>query len=282
MMPGIYILLPVHNRRELTQRFIACLLAQTYTEYRLILVDDGSTDGTADMVRASLANTTVLEGDGQLWWAGSLQKGLDWLKQSRIADDDLVLFINDDVQFASDYLATAVELMNTGGVQLLLSRLRDEGSPEVHESGVNADLARMSFRPAADASEINCLSTRGLFCFWREVKRIGDFYPRLLPHYLSDYEYTIRAHRLGIACVTSARLYLTQNRDATGYRDLSAEGFWRFIQRYFSKKSANNPLYQSVFVVLACKPLDALCNLGRIWLVAFKSILLSLKRSCAC
>ncbi|HUK05974.1 MAG TPA: glycosyltransferase, partial [Burkholderiales bacterium] len=49
----LYVLAPVHNRRALTERFIGCLKAQTDRDYRLVLIDDGSTDGTAQMARAS-------------------------------------------------------------------------------------------------------------------------------------------------------------------------------------------------------------------------------------
>ncbi|MCK5537931.1 MAG: glycosyltransferase family 2 protein, partial [Bacteroidales bacterium] len=38
----IYIILPVHNRKKITEKFIKCLVKQTYQDFKLILVDDGS------------------------------------------------------------------------------------------------------------------------------------------------------------------------------------------------------------------------------------------------
>src|SRR3954466_494295 len=93
--PLVHVLLPVHNRRAITEEFVNCLQAQCWPKWHLILVDDGSTDGTTELVRARVPSATILEGDGNLWWAGSLQLGYQWLMR-HAADDDIVLIINDD------------------------------------------------------------------------------------------------------------------------------------------------------------------------------------------
>src|SRR5262245_50993659 len=98
-MPELYILLPVHNRRETTRRFLACLRAQNFQNYHLLLIDDGSTDGTAEMAREVFPTLMVLRGNGDWWWAGSLQQGIEWLRQREATAEDVVLMINDDVTF---------------------------------------------------------------------------------------------------------------------------------------------------------------------------------------
>jgi GT2 family glycosyltransferase len=104
MTETIYILLPVHDRCEITRRFIVCLKAQTYLNYHLILIDDGSTDGTAEMVGEMIPLLTILRGKGDWWWAGSLQRGYEWLKSnSEVSSQDCVLIINDDTEFESDF-----------------------------------------------------------------------------------------------------------------------------------------------------------------------------------
>ncbi|MFK8011404.1 MAG: glycosyltransferase family 2 protein, partial [Marinicellaceae bacterium] len=93
----VNILLPVHNRRQITERFIQCLEVQSYLNYRLILIDDGSIDGTDQMVKSRIGNSEIIKGDGDWWWAGSLQKGIDWLEQRQVSDTEIVMFANDDV-----------------------------------------------------------------------------------------------------------------------------------------------------------------------------------------
>lgn len=272
-MPKVYILLPVHNRREITRSFVECLAAQTFTNYHLVLIDDGSTDGTAEMVQERIPSTTVLRGDGSWWWAGSLQQGLNWLKQSRTEDKAIVLVINDDVRFAPDYLDRAVRLMAGRIRTLLLSRFRKPQTGEVQETGVIADLRRLRFTVASSADRVNCLSTRGLFAYWEDIRTIGGFHPTLLPHYLSDYEYTMRAHRKGFKCETNADLFIEPNLGATGFHEMGGVPFAIFLQRFCSKKSTVNPFYWSSFVLLASEPMWVIPNLFRVWFRASKVVI---------
>ena len=45
-MPAISIIVPIYNMEKLMRRCIDSLLAQTFTDYELLLIDDGSTDGS--------------------------------------------------------------------------------------------------------------------------------------------------------------------------------------------------------------------------------------------
>ncbi|MCQ2053814.1 MAG: glycosyltransferase [Fibrobacter sp.] len=54
----ISVVIPTYNRAELTKRAALSVLSQTYKDLELIIVDDGSTDNTADVV-ASLNDSRV-------------------------------------------------------------------------------------------------------------------------------------------------------------------------------------------------------------------------------
>ena len=258
--------MPVHNRRAVTASFIACLNVQTFTNYHLVLIDDGSTDGTSEMVRESIPGATVLRGKGDWWWAGSLHQGLDGLKRENVPDDAVVLFTNDDVEFGPDYLQRAAELMAEKKGALVLSRTRDPETGAVTETGVTADLHRLTFTISKSPESINCLPTRGLFAHWGDVKKIGDFHPTLLPHYLSDYEYTIRAHKLGLRCETTSALLITSNEKTTGYREIRESSVKAALAKLFSRKASGNPVYWTSFILLAVPPLWIAPGLLRVWL----------------
>lgn len=283
MMSKIYILLPVHNRRAITERFIDCLVAQTNTNYHLVLIDDGSEDNTEEMVKSKVSKLTVLRGKGYWWWAGSLQRGLEWLKENNTDDNALILLINDDVCFSPDYLELACKVMANKKGKLVLSRFKSTQNDSVIETGVCADLKMLSFKVAEIGEKINCLSTRGLFAHWKDIVAIGDFHTTLLPHYLSDYEFTIRAHSKGLGCETSANLLIEPNDETTGYHKINEEYFIDFMKKYFSKKSTGNPIYWTVFVFLTSDYLWMIPNLIRVWYIAVKAIfqsLLTSKKSC--
>lgn len=253
MADKIHVLLPVHNRREITRRFINCLKTQTHKDYHLILIDDGSTDGTDEMVRKEIASTTVIKGHGDWWWAGSLQQGYKWLKSNNVPLTDLVLIINDDTEFEENFLETAVHILSDKKNTLLLAQCYSRQTGSLTDAGVHVDWRRLTFEQAASVDQINCLSTRGLFLRVADFFKVGGFYPRLLPHYASDYEFTIRAHRKGMKLMTDPSLKLWNDEETTGYREPTREdSLYAFFRKLFSKKTVLNPMIWTFFILLAC------------------------------
>ncbi len=103
--------LACHDRRDKT---LACLeslaacrgaaAARGLADVRVILVDDGSRDGTAAAVAEAFPDVRILTGDGSLWWGGAMAQGL-----SAVGDDsDFQLWLNDDVVLDGDALARLV------------------------------------------------------------------------------------------------------------------------------------------------------------------------------
>jgi glycosyltransferase involved in cell wall biosynthesis len=57
--PLVSVILPTRNRRAMLQEAIASVRAQTFTGWELLVVDDGSTDGTAEALAPLLADPRV-------------------------------------------------------------------------------------------------------------------------------------------------------------------------------------------------------------------------------
>ena len=72
----VFIIIPVHNRKALTHDCLASLETQTWKDFRVIVVDDGSTDGTADMLRTMFPSVIVLTGNGNLFWTAATNLGI--------------------------------------------------------------------------------------------------------------------------------------------------------------------------------------------------------------
>ena len=97
----VYLILPVFNRIKHTKQFIDDLLKQHDQDFHLILVDDGSADGSAEWVSARLGKkVTILRGKGKWWWGGSLHQAYLFLskRQTEKGDygpvEDIQLIIN--------------------------------------------------------------------------------------------------------------------------------------------------------------------------------------------
>jgi GT2 family glycosyltransferase len=241
----IHVVTSVHNRYHITEKFIDGLLRQTCRELHLILIDDGSTDGTDQMVRAKMPLATILYGDGDLWWGGALQKAYEWL-MAYGAEEDVVLITNDDTSYPSDYIETGVRLIAEHPGTLVV------GSGYGMRSGQLLDgIFEHSFRDGTGhllppGSTGNCASTRSLFMTVGIWKKTGGMHPRLLPHYFSDFELTIRAGRKGFQICSYPELTFRFDEGATGdneYETLTTK-------KLLGKRSGLNPIYRMNFILL--------------------------------
>lgn len=243
----MYVVTAVHNRYAITEAFVKCLLKQTVSDITLVLVDDGSTDGTADMVKEKMPNAVILTGDGNLWWGGALHMAYKWLRD-HAADDDVIMFANDDTQFKNDYLEIAQGLVREYPDSLITGCGYDVHTGELIDGAAHWDFKKGAgvggFTPT-DVS--NCASTRSLFFTGKVLRKIGGFHPVLLPHYASDYEWTIRAVRKGLPVRSFEQLRYTYDPGTTGDNDLSKLTF----KKMFSKRSVVNPIYRISFVLLS-------------------------------
>jgi GT2 family glycosyltransferase len=261
----IYVLLPVHDRRPVTEKFIACLLRQTDRAFHLVLVDDGSSDGTAAMARASGVPLTVITGRGDWWWAGSLQQAYAWLRARPREGGEVVLIMNDDSQFEADFLAAGRAALAAAPRALLLAHAYSERTGEFLDAGVRSDWRKLQFLPTRDPAAVDCFSTRGLFLRFADFLALGGFHPRLLPHYGSDYEFTMRARRRGFRLLSHVSVRLRADDTTTGDRDAQAGSLREYLRRRLSKRSVRNPLYWTSFILLACPPAWILPNIARVW-----------------
>ena len=105
----IYIVIPCFNRREMTRKNMECLRQQTNQNFKVIVVDDGSTDGTSEMLESDFPEVIVLKGDGNLWWTGAINVGIRHALE--LCDEtDYIMVQNDDLTVADDYIETFYRL----------------------------------------------------------------------------------------------------------------------------------------------------------------------------
>jgi len=114
-MNRISVLLTCHNRKDKTLSCLTslynCIIPAGYT-FDVYLVDDASTDGTADAVKEKFLQVKILHGSGNLFWAGGMR--LAWseaLKQNY----DGYLLLNDDTIL---YPIALIELLNAHNYSL--------------------------------------------------------------------------------------------------------------------------------------------------------------------
>lgn len=121
--PPLTLLIPVYNPRQHIRSLVETITNLTYPDLRLLIIDDGSTDGSAELLKAALPGATIISQPNQ-GIVGALNAGLaitdtPWL--ARNDDDDLSAENRLELQTA------AIE-GNTVLVCGAYRRVRDDGS----------------------------------------------------------------------------------------------------------------------------------------------------------
>lgn len=99
----------------------------------------------------------------------------------------------------------------------------------------------------------------------RVFKASGGFRPERLPHYLSDYEFTLRLARNGVELACDPRFRLSVRFDLTGHDRYRRDGLRAFWAEAFSNRAKYNPVHASWFVCMAAPRWAAPMLLARIW-----------------
>ena len=105
--PRVSVVIPTHNRAELLPRAVASVLAQTWTDFELLIVDDRSTDETPGVI-ARCADRRIrsfrhARNSGQ---SKALNTGIEH------ARGDYVAFLDDDDEWLPGKLAAQVALLD--------------------------------------------------------------------------------------------------------------------------------------------------------------------------
>jgi glycosyltransferase involved in cell wall biosynthesis len=99
-MPRVSIVMPTYNRIDTIGRAIASVRDQTFQDWELIVVDDGSTDGTCDLVAGVDPRVRLIVQENQ-GVAGARNAAL------ATARGDLVAFLDSDDAWTPHHLALA-------------------------------------------------------------------------------------------------------------------------------------------------------------------------------
>lgn len=247
----MYIILPVHNRSKITNNFVDCLKKQTYSKYHLLLVDDGCKDDTVAVVSNKIKNLTVIKGDGNLWWAGAVQLGFEWLFKNSVNDNEIILVTNDDIIFNEKYLENGIREMEKAYDSFLIASYKNTAKPDVlfclnENTGKFTNKSEINFVP-------NCFSMNSVFFRFKYLYSIGTMKPKILPHYLADIEFSFRAMKRGYKVIQNNNLQIYRIKESTGIHDITKANKFEFLKSLFSNKYSGNPIHWTYFFYLTIK-----------------------------
>lgn len=219
----IAVVMTSHNRREKT---LACLLALEACRSREdivlqgVLVDDGSTDGTADTVEQRFSWMRVERSDGSLFWCRGMHRAY---AMAMTEDCDYYLWLNDDSMVYQDaiqrLLACAQSLRSSGEWPVIVvGSTVDTVSQQLTYGGEK----RVSWwRPTTFVKVApaefpqRCESMNGnIVLIPADAARILGNLDRRFEHAMGDTDYALRAVDLGVGVWVAPGFYGTCERNS--------------------------------------------------------------------
>ncbi len=110
--PSVSVIVPNWNGLDFLDRCLLSLRDQTHPPSEIIVVDNGSTDGSREFVEHAHPDVVVLAQERNLGFAGGVNVGI------KAATGDLVALLNNDAEADPDWLRQLVQRMADAGPEV--------------------------------------------------------------------------------------------------------------------------------------------------------------------
>jgi len=174
MTPLISIIIPAYNCKDYLELTIKSVYQQSYTEWEIILVDDGSTDETPQLVDRLAAEDSRITALHQ----PNGKQGKARNNGIRHAKGKLIAFLDADDLWDSDKLRHQVKCLEIENVDLVFSNgyICLENNMSLRDFDFQTLTGRMQGKPGLDLFyESNRIPTSSVLCRKAALEKVGLF-----------------------------------------------------------------------------------------------------------
>jgi GT2 family glycosyltransferase len=227
--PLVALVVPVHNNKEDTIEFLESLKNVTYPNYKIVIVDDGSTDGTDDIIQEKYPYVLLLKSDGTLWWTRSFNYGV---KKAIEINADYVLQVDNDIVVDPGFISALVNTAKNNPRSIVASKTYYYYDPKrISEAGCDMNWVKGGFRVIGRGEIDNGRyeTQRDLKCtvhgFLTNVEIFKDIgmLDEKLPHVKSDWDFTYRAYRKGYRIIYEPRSKIWHKVSSTAKKKIALD-----------------------------------------------------------
>lgn len=254
-----FIIIPVHNRILFTDSCLKSLCNQSIQDFKIVVIDDGSTDGTEELIKNQYPEVILIKGNGNLWWTAATNMGVQYALGHGAK---YILTLNNDTYAPTDFLekmlywAEQVPTALLGALAVDAETLQPVYGGERIRWNCGDSIMLLDHISPDDLHglhEVTHFPGRGLLIPSKVFRTIGLYDQKNFPHYAADDDFTHRASRAGypIFCNYDAHLFIYPT--ASGSVDLVIKkNLNNYYQHLFGIKGAANLKYFTRYCLLNC------------------------------
>ena len=257
----VEIITPVHNRREVTLQCLRSIARCDHTglDLHVIIVDDGSTDGTAEAVELQFPDVEIIKGDGNLWYTAGTNRGIAAAMKH---DPDYVLAINDDTIFDEKCIVRLVACAENNPRSVVGALLLNWETPhrvmqvsprwEFWRGGYRHWYKQTVWTVPKEPWEVELIVGNCVLYPADAIREVGLMDEKRLPQY-GDAEYTPRMRRRGwrLLIEPQARAFCEPNIAPSGFRHLPIK---KQFEELFFKPMGHYSVQRRLYSNLAGAP----------------------------
>ena len=203
----IIALVTVFNRQLVTNQFLNSFFSMSLPgniNIELGIIDDGSTDGTDEMLKKDFPDVKVMRTKGNYYWAGGMRLAYESFASANAFD--YILALNDDVILRKEAIAEAFRYIQDAGLKpedlfaLALSVI-DPHTKSISYGGFKliSKVAGMRFElinPCSNLKACDTLNMNIALISSGAIKKIG-FLSKEFTHHRADIDYGLRLSKVG-------------------------------------------------------------------------------------
>ncbi len=261
MTNTIYIVICVYNRIEYTKNCLDSLRKQSYRDFKVIVVDHGSTDGTYQVLKDKYPEIILLKGDENLWWAGATNLGVKKALELSNSANDYILTLNNDLIVIEEYLqeliniALSEEPCVVGSVSVNIKNPSKVAFAGLKWNKITAKYSRpkeftenySDLIKKGSFIKTDLLPGRGTLIPIHIFNTIGLFDEKNFPHYAADDDYSLRSRKLGYKLLVATKAVVKSHVEASGLevinRQQKGSKTWAHLRESLSSKRSGTNLH---------------------------------------
>lgn len=229
-MKLIAVLIPVFNGLEFTKKCLDNLrilegsLSGSDFKAANIIIDDGSKDGTYEYIKFHFPEVILLQGDGNLWWSGSINLGASYAVNELKAS--YLLLWNNDITANNEYFTELVKIIESAEGKLVIgSKIYSDADTVWSMGGMfNPWTGKKKHIAYAvkDSSQYNKIITAdwlpgmGTLMPADVIAQVGLWDQKNFPQYHGDSDYTYRTKLKGYSIKVFPQLKIWNDISNTG------------------------------------------------------------------